>query len=486
MWRSQADLEVPAQASSRYLQIAFSAQEPGIMALCGGIWLALSEDMSNHSPGVHLLLVGLIGALSSCTGSSGSQEADAGSEAGPTYYRDVEPILYTHCVDCHSEGGIAPFALDTPEAAINSAASIALATQERVMPPWPPGEDSVPMLHSRSLEAEQIEILSAWYEAGAPLGDSEDVGPRVEPEIVDIGEVELSFDIGADYVPDGSVTDDYRCFLADTGATTLRAATGYRVVPGNEKTVHHVVTGLFPASDRSTLDALDAESAKAGWPCFSGLIPEGVEVTPIGSIGSWVPGVSAVAYPEGTGNWVPANSVAVIQIHYNLAGGTDPDRTRIEVALAPTGESRTALRGLRLNHRQLDIPAASERAEHETTRSAEEWVVQRGGQSFPDGDGYILTASMHAHLLATEMELLLNGEPILDIPRWDFHWQGSYQLAEPIRVQNSDLLTIRCVYNNSDSFRASQGMGPTVDVGWGEGTEDEMCLGAFAVVDELP
>lgn len=32
----------------------------------------------------------------------------------------------------------------------------------------------------------------------------------------------------------------------------------------------------------------------------------------------------------------------------------------------------------------------------------------------------------------------------------------------------------------------AQGMGAPVDVAWGEGTQDEMCLGSLSIVDEAP
>lgn len=75
---------------------------------------------------------------------------------------------------------------------------------------------------------------------------------------------------------------------------------------------------------------------------------------------------------------------------------------------------------------------------------------------------------------------------LLDIPRWDFHWQGGYTYTTPIQVFNDDLLSIECVYDNSDAHRASVGLGPSAPVRFGQGTTDEMCLGGFTVVDELP
>jgi hypothetical protein len=76
---------------------------------------------------------------------------------------------------------------------------------------------------------------------------------------------------------------------------------------------------------------------------------------------------------------------------------------------------------------------------------------------------------------------------LLDIPHWHFHWQGSYQLAEPIVLRADDELTVRCTYDNTAERRAHEGVSsPVVDVRWGEGTEDEMCIGYVTVVDRRP
>ena len=58
--------------------------------------------------------------------------------------------------------------------------------------------------------------------------------------------------------------------------------------------------------------------------------------------------------------------------------------------------------------------------------------------------------------------------PLLTIPEWDFDWQFLFQLAEPVTFSDGDELSVTCTYDNA---------GPdAVDVNWGEGTNDEMCV----------
>ena len=63
-------------------------------------------------------------------------------------------------------------------------------------------------------------------------------------------------------------------------------------------------------------------------------------------------------------------------------------------------------------------------------------------------------------------------ECMLDVPRWDFHWQGAYVLQNKTTFNPGDKMYLECHWDNSAG---------TTDVNWGEGTGDEMCLTGFYV-----
>src|SRR5882724_1041225 len=68
------------------------------------------------------------GAKEQPNGGSGTGNGQA---AGPTYHKDVEPILQQHCQKCHVEGGLAPFALLTYEDARSMSPVIVRETSAR-------------------------------------------------------------------------------------------------------------------------------------------------------------------------------------------------------------------------------------------------------------------------------------------------------------------------------------------------------------------
>lgn len=394
---------------------------------------------------------------------------------GPTYYQEVAPLLSQSCSGCHVRGGIAPFALSTYDESKPMAVAIAAAVSSRQMPPWMPGGDTPPLLHDRRLSEAQVALLEAWAENGALEGDATRPAPLIPPEVVPFDSPDLAFDLGADYVPDASLTDDYRCFAVPLNLPVARMATAYRVTPGNAKTVHHVIVSLFAPTSAADLQAIDDASSGPGWQCFGGPVPSGSSAQPVGAIGSWVPGMTAVQLLPGTANRVAANAIAVVQVHYNLAGGTDPDRTKVELKFAAPADEASLQQvvSVPLIRRQVAIPPGSVGHLEQTAQTARVWAA---GRFYPDGDAYIVGVSGHMHLKGTRLQILRNDETLLDIPRWDFHWQGGYQLVNPVRLLPTDTLTIKCTYDN-----------PTDQlVTWGEGTTDEMCFAPIQVVDQLP
>src|SRR6266550_3561928 len=57
---------------------------------------------------------------------------------GPTFARDIAPIIFQHCSGCHRPGQSAPFALLNFADVKKHAADIANVVRRRFMPPWLP------------------------------------------------------------------------------------------------------------------------------------------------------------------------------------------------------------------------------------------------------------------------------------------------------------------------------------------------------------
>jgi hypothetical protein len=87
-------------------------------------------------------------------------------------------------------------------------------------------------------------------------------------------------------------------------------------------------------------------------------------------------------------------------------------------------------------------------------------------------------------LLAKRIALSVVGGPLMiELPRWDFHWQNAYSFAAPPTLHPTDVLQIECDYDNSFANQPvikGQQQQPQ-DVHWGESTLDEMCVTVLTV-----
>ena len=100
-----------------------------------------------------------------------------GRGSRPTFYRDVLPILQSHCQNCHRPGEVAPMPLVTYAQTRPWAKRMAAEVAMKMMPPWFADPRFGHFANDSSLTEEQIAIFSAWAEAGAPAGDEHDAPP---------------------------------------------------------------------------------------------------------------------------------------------------------------------------------------------------------------------------------------------------------------------------------------------------------------------
>jgi hypothetical protein len=416
-------------------------------------------------------------------GGDSTGEATTGADAAVTYWRDVKAVLDRGCVGCHAPGNIAPFALTTYAEAAPFAAALAASVSDGTMPPWPPDAACNQYRHDRSLTADERALLVEWSELGAPEGDPADAPAPAAEDPADVVDYDLELALPVAYTPT-IAPDEYRCFTVDWPAAEERFVTAFKAAPGERAIVHHVIAFLIPPDKVAEFEALDAADPDPGYLCYGG--PGG---TRPGWLGAWVPGSNAGALPPGTGIRVAPGSKVVVQMHYHATPGAGPDRTTLAIRTADAVEREAFvvpftdpawLAG------GMEIPAGEPEVVHEFAvdlSKAAPLLMPDGG--FASGDPLRVHAlALHMHTFGTSADVTVlraGGDEVcgLSIPRWDFDWQGNYQLAAPIDVALGDRLRLRCRWDNSaDAQPLVDGVRqPAKDLRWGEGTGDEMCLG---------
>lgn len=370
----------------------------------------------------------------------------------PTFAGEAGEVLAQRCATCHQDGGIAPMALTDYADASDWHSVIGAVVEAGTMPPWPPSDcgECGTFRDSRGLTDEEKAVLLAWTEAGAPQGDTGVGYVEAEP-LPRLDRTDATVTMAEAYTPDDSVQDDYRCFLVDPELGGTRYLTGFELTPGDTRVVHHAIL-YAPTDDDAVAAAQELDDAEAGygWTCYGG---PGVDAD---FTAGWVPGVGAVDYPEGTGVEL-ADRKLVLQVHYNLVNGPFPDQTSVALQLEDS-VARTAVWASVSQH-DLNIPPG-------------ESAWAQGRLSEVKGDIDVWGFVPHMHELGKSFQLQVHhadgsSECLIDIPDWDFHWQGIYFYEESMQLSGDDYVEIGCIYDSTSRDET---------VTWGDGTTDEMCL----------
>ncbi len=384
---------------------------------------------------------GLLLCASGCTETKPA-EVSAYDGGTMTWHRDVLPIAQRRCQGCHLEGGIAPFPLTSFSAAADRHRLIAGVVKDRIMPPWMPAEGPHEIQGSRRLTLTELDVIQAWSAQGAQQGDPADAPPAADPRPT-LAWTDQVIEPATPYMPLQDVTDDYHCFVLDPGLDGTKELVGFSVEPGVPHQVHHML--LFAVPRQAAL-AKDAKDERSGWTCFGG---PGVQAD---LLGVWAPGTPPTRYPEGTGVRVNADSVYVMQVHYNLHHGTpEPDQTRVALQYA-----REPVKKLASLYPVIDAAFAIPPRARGYSHGISQYV--------PGGTLWGLMPHMHTR--GKRIQVSLGGDSLIDIPAWNFHWQQNYFYVNPVPVPLYTQVKLTCTWDNPSARTVT----------WGDGTEDEMCL----------
>lgn len=381
-------------------------------------------------------------------------ELDLGERKGEavgdsiTYHRDVSRILQRNCVQCHHDGGIAPFALDDFEEVSDRARVIKRVVEEGTMPPWfaaPAKDGENPWANDHSLSTQEKETLLAWLESkDQPVGDPADAPlPLSFPDEWTLGEPDLVVPISKAYDIKATGFMPYQRDVVETTLTEDKWVTGYEILPSERDVVHHVIVQVFEKG----ATVRDRGEATGYWAAY-------------------VPGNGAVRYPEGFARKFPAGAKVHFQIHYTPSGTAKKERLKLGLHFAdspPQYEVKT----IGVADRRLNIPPGAESHVESTTRGIPFDIPALG-----------FMAHMHVRGKAFIYELIHpdgTTEMLLDIPRYDFNWQLRYELKEPKMLPKGSQVKVTGIFDNSEKNKANPDPGKTVK--WGDQTYDEMLIG---------
>lgn len=460
---------------------------------------------------MRFLLPVALSALALTLACTDDPEPDPPDPTLTTWYQDVAPILAQHCMSCHRSGGVAPFSLEDYEVAAANAPRLLEAVEAGLMPPWdavaapdcaPPRE----WKHDPRLSDAQIAVLRDWITDGTPVGTVADLphppGDTLRNPTHMMTPV-VPFTTTGDH-------DQFVCFVLDPATSADRWLTGFEVIPGNPKVVHHVlVFGVTPAAATA---ARDADLIGKPIPDCAGVFTDPATGAPLTYlIGAWTPG----SQPLDTGDLglaVPAGGAFLLQMHYHPGGAptNGPDATALKVRLDDHPPSSSYLLGGWGNAGAAPalLPGPNDRGAPEfriPANVAEHTETMRFVVPGTASDrARALFAYPHMHYIGTKMSVTIersrppvgvpSRECLVNVSQWDFDWQRHYEYDAPVAelplVRGGDVIEVTCTFDNTLAnpfvrrMLEELGLQEPIEVTLGEQSLDEMCLGMFGLVPD--
>lgn len=395
----------------------------------------------------------------------------------PTWADDVAPILYANCTKCHHSGGLAPFSLMADTDAVNNASTILYAVPNRIMPPWPPDPSFRRYAHERLLSQNDINTIVNWVNNGTPIGNL--ANAPTPPTYVSGSQLGTAPNLTTTiptYTSAAVSSDDYRCFVIPSNLLSAKNMTALEVLPGNPAIVHHV---LVYYDTTGACAALQASSGGVGYPGSGGVGTNAAKL-----LGGWVPGQGIGYYPTGFGTRIPANADIVIQIHYPTGSNGQTDNTQVNFLLTSNAVRQVYLDPI-LNHftdmtdGPLIIPANQIKTFHEAYQ-------------MPAINITLLSCLAHMHLIGTTIKSyavtpapLYDTIPFINIPDWDFHWQGFYTFRNLLKIPANSWIYAEATYDNTSANPENPNSPPQLVIA-GENTTDEMMICYFGYTIYFP
>src|SRR5579863_3103047 len=173
-----------------------------------------------------------------------------------TFNKDVLPVLQKNCQECHRPGEVAPMSLLTYSEARPWAKAMKAAVLAQKMPPWFADPQYGHFANDRRLSQEEIGVLTAWADNGAPEGDARDKpAPREFPSGWQI-KPDMVIEMPEEFHLPATGTINYQYTRVKGNITKDIWVTAAEMRPGNPKVVHHGKLWVLPPGSKWMADAM--------------------------------------------------------------------------------------------------------------------------------------------------------------------------------------------------------------------------------------
>lgn len=341
------------------------------------------------------------------------------------------------------------------------------------MPPWHANSKDFHFKNDRRLSENEIQMITAWIEAGMPRGDSgEEPTPPHYDSVWSLGEPDLILTMPRAFSVPADGPDIYRDFAVPVSLKETKWIKAIEFRPSS-LSVHHSLFFLDPEGRAITLED------KKGQPGFKNMAGgedrlfnrSNRSQRPVRGtgLGGWAVGGRARVLPDGLAYQLPAGADIILSTHFHPTGKRETEQSQVGLYFAEQKPSKDfttiqlppvfgALSG-------IDIPAGDPQY-----RVTDAFTLPVPVKAFG--------VSAHMHYLGKKADLkaiLPSGESreLLSISDWDFSWQEAYDYQELVQLPAGTVLQGHVIWDNSAN-NINNPSTPPVRVKWGRESTDEM------------
>lgn len=390
-------------------------------------------------------------ALIAVTAIPSMQAAPPGAKSASaqpvTFTHDVAPILQRSCQNCHRPDNIAPMSFLTYKDVRPWARSIKERVTRREMPPWFI-DRNIGIRHFKddpSLSDQEVALINAWVDAGAPQGNPADMPPPRKFEDNDrwhIGQPDLIIQSPVALTLKPQSTDWWGNLIADSGLTEDRYIKAVETKPspgGGIRILHHAVNSL-----------IDEDGVTEG-----------------GTLNEYAVGKNGDFYPEGAGKLIKAGQRVQFNLHYHAVGQEITDRATIGLVFYPKGYvPKHIVQTVQVGSTDLDIPAGED-----NVRSDGYFKMEKPARL----TGFM--PHMHNRGKAECIEAIypdMKIEQFNCVSHFNFGWQITYNYADDVAPLLPAGTILHVINWHDNSAKNPFNPDPRNWVGYGERTNDEM------------
>lgn len=378
---------------------------------------------------------------------------DLHASSPPDYATEVAPIIIESCAECHRQGGVGPFALDSYIMLLGWSPMIKEVLLNKRMPPTQVDPYIGHSDSARYLSKQDLQTLVHWINNRAPRGDSaEDPLELIQPADSSswlFGEPDHIVTGPENEVPATGVMD-YIYDDVDLPFEEDRWLRAVQYKAGDESVLHHLMTFVTAPEEDFWGSERDSESVTRRF------------------VEGYAPGkVNAVEFPQGTGVLIPRGHKLSMQFHYVTNGQRTVDETRLGLYFSDEPGLQEKLTQAVAS--RFVLPANESNHEMHAQHSFDEDIIITGVRARMNYRGKKMKFAVE----------LADGtlKEIFSVPAYNYGWQPHYLLDQAELVPAGSTVHVIGAFDNSISNPTNPDA--SSEISFGLESWEEMFTGYF-------